>query len=154
MATPHVTGVAALIWSAYPSKTNAQVRKALEATAMDLGTAGRDNYYGYGLVQAKAALDYLKNAPVDTTPPVISNVASAKTTNGGGFQITWTTNELSNSEVKFTAPITQTFTNASMVTSHKMTFSGTKRVRYTYYVSSTDAAGNKAPFKGPYYHQN
>jgi hypothetical protein len=34
------------------------VRNALEKSAQDLGAAGRDNYYGHGLVQAKAALDY------------------------------------------------------------------------------------------------
>jgi subtilisin family serine protease len=154
MATPHVSAVAALIWSADPNKTNVQVRKALEATALDLGTPGRDNYYGYGLVQAKAALAYLQNPPPsDTTPPVITSVASAKTNSSGGFQITWTTNELSNSEVRFTAPVAQTFTNASLVTSHKMTFTGSKKKKYTYYVSSTDAAGNTTS-KGPYNHQN
>jgi serine protease len=59
MATPHVSGVAALIWSVNPAWTNAQIRQALESTAQDLGTAGRDNSYGHGLVQAKAALDLL-----------------------------------------------------------------------------------------------
>ncbi len=59
MATPHVSAVAALVWSANPSWTNVQIRDALAATAEDLGTAGRDVYYGYGLVRAKAALDYL-----------------------------------------------------------------------------------------------
>ncbi|MBN1206885.1 MAG: S8 family serine peptidase [Myxococcaceae bacterium] len=62
MATPHVSGVAALIWSVNPAWTNAQIRQALESTAEDLGTAGRDNSYGYGLVQAKAALDFLKGS--------------------------------------------------------------------------------------------
>jgi serine protease len=60
MATPHVSAVAALIWSYKPTWTNLQIREALEKTAEDRGTAGRDNYYGYGIVQAKAALDYLK----------------------------------------------------------------------------------------------
>jgi len=59
MATPHVSAVAALIWSADTTATNAEVRAALTATALDLGAAGRDVYYGYGLVQAKDALDYL-----------------------------------------------------------------------------------------------
>lgn len=59
MATPHVAGVAALVWSYYPSCTASQIRSALTATAKDLGTAGRDNYYGYGLVQAQDAVDYL-----------------------------------------------------------------------------------------------
>ena len=59
MATPHVSGIAALIWSRFPTKTNLQVRTALEATAEDLGAAGRDNSFGNGLVRAKAAHDYL-----------------------------------------------------------------------------------------------
>jgi subtilisin family serine protease len=58
-ATPHVAGVAALVWSKYPKKKNTDVRTALTATAKDLGPAGKDPFYGYGLVQAKAALDYL-----------------------------------------------------------------------------------------------
>jgi subtilisin family serine protease len=61
MATPHVSGVAALVWSHDTSWTNQEVRDALNATAEDLGTAGRDNAYGYGLVQAAAALDFLVN---------------------------------------------------------------------------------------------
>ncbi len=56
MATPHVTGVAALIWSARPSLTAAEVRQVLQSTAKDLGAAGRDRDYGFGLVQAHAAL--------------------------------------------------------------------------------------------------
>jgi len=63
MATPHVSGVAALVWSNAPTKTNAALRAALQATAEDLGPVGRDNAYGYGLVRAKAALDYLNGAP-------------------------------------------------------------------------------------------
>ena len=59
MATPHVSGVAALVWSCNPSWTNKQIRTALTATAEDLGAAGRDNSYGFGLVQAQAALAYL-----------------------------------------------------------------------------------------------
>ncbi|UAA40451.1 S8 family serine peptidase [Paraneptunicella aestuarii] len=59
MATPHVTGVAALAWSVNPTCTAAEVRNALKQTALDLNAAGRDNYTGYGLVQAKAASDYM-----------------------------------------------------------------------------------------------
>ena len=59
MASPHVAGVAALVWSANPGWTNAQIREALAATAEDLGAAGRDNSFGWGLVRAQAALDYL-----------------------------------------------------------------------------------------------
>ena len=56
MATPHVSAVAALIWSCNTAKTNHQIRSALTGTALDKGAAGRDNSYGFGIVQAKAAL--------------------------------------------------------------------------------------------------
>jgi subtilisin family serine protease len=56
MATPHVSGVAALVWGEKSSCTNAQVRSALTGSAQDLGAAGRDVYFGYGLVQAQAAI--------------------------------------------------------------------------------------------------
>lgn len=55
MATPHVSGVAALAWSADPSLSNASIRSILQGTALDLGAAGRDAEYGFGLVQADAA---------------------------------------------------------------------------------------------------
>jgi subtilisin family serine protease len=58
MATPHVAAVAALVWSYNTSWTNLRVRNALEKSAEDRGAAGRDNYYGWGIVRAKAALDY------------------------------------------------------------------------------------------------
>lgn len=59
MATPHVSAVAALIWSWNPSLTNIQIREAMVASALDLGIEGRDDYYGYGLVQAYDAWVYL-----------------------------------------------------------------------------------------------
>lgn len=59
MATPHVSGAAAIIWSANPSATNQQVRNAMTSTALDLGAAGRDIYYGYGLVQTFDATEAL-----------------------------------------------------------------------------------------------
>jgi serine protease len=65
MATPHVSGVAALVWSCFPALSNDNVRQLLDATAKDLGAAGRDSSYGYGLVQAKPAVQYLANHGVN-----------------------------------------------------------------------------------------
>ncbi|QBG37368.1 S8 family serine peptidase [Litorilituus sediminis] len=59
MASPHVAGVAALVWSHHPSCSNVEIRNVLNATAEDLGSAGRDVKFGYGLVQTKAAIDYI-----------------------------------------------------------------------------------------------
>ena len=60
MATAHVSGVATKIWAARPACTHTQIRRALQQSALDLGTiVGRDDEYGHGLVQAEAAFDYL-----------------------------------------------------------------------------------------------
>ncbi|MEN3278121.1 MAG: hypothetical protein V7631_3911, partial [Massilia sp.] len=61
MATPHVSAVAALVWSYFPTCTATQIRASLGKSAQDLGTAGRDTKYGFGLVQAKAAHDRIKS---------------------------------------------------------------------------------------------
>ncbi|HYO77191.1 MAG TPA: Ig-like domain-containing protein, partial [Thermoanaerobaculia bacterium] len=93
----------------------------------------------------------VNNAAGDVTAPVVTNVASRRTS-GSSFAISWTTNEASDSAVSFDSQATWT-TNASMVTSHSMTFRGTKGVKYTYYVRSKDAAGNTT-ISGPFTHQN
>ncbi len=59
MATPHVAGAAALVWSQDTSCSNAEIRTALDSTTLDLGSAGRDAAYGYGLVQASDAAAFL-----------------------------------------------------------------------------------------------
>lgn len=56
MATPFVSGSAALVWSKNIDLDNKQVRYILDSTAIDLGTRGRDSYYGYGKVNANGAL--------------------------------------------------------------------------------------------------
>lgn len=57
MASPHAAGVAALIWSYNPNLIANDVRVALRSTATDLGPAGKDPAFGYGLVNAQAALN-------------------------------------------------------------------------------------------------
>ncbi|MEO6003224.1 MAG: S8 family serine peptidase [Opitutus sp.] len=146
MATPHVSGVAALIWSKYPGATNAQVRQALDGSAEDLGAVGRDPSYGVGLVQANNALAALAAlnpaAPGDKTPPVISGL-TARSTNSknGSFEITWTTNEASSSDVTLAGT---TSLASQPVTNHVRTFRGSRGATYWYSVFSKDAAGNTA----------
>lgn len=52
----YVSGVAGLVASANPSLTNQEIRDILNATAIDLGTPGWDQYYGNGLVNAYRAV--------------------------------------------------------------------------------------------------
>ncbi len=62
MATPHVAGVAALLWNQPGAEAcnKDDIRAAMENTALDLGAPGRDNAYGHGLVQAAAAFASLR----------------------------------------------------------------------------------------------
>lgn len=78
MASPHVAGTAALVVSAGVTdingngRVNDEVRQILDSTARDLGAAGRDTWYGFGLVDAAAAV-------AATGPPVPSVTVSVTT---------------------------------------------------------------------------
>ena len=79
MSSPHVAGVAALVWSHFPNKTARQIRQALESTAQDLGSAGRDDSFGHGLVRADLAYNFLTiktPTPVSTPAPISSPTPS------------------------------------------------------------------------------
>jgi subtilisin family serine protease len=56
MATPFVSGVAALALSAKPGLGNAELKRILEATSRDLLFSGFDFSTGYGLVDAASAV--------------------------------------------------------------------------------------------------
>ncbi len=56
MATPLVTGAAALILSIDPAKTPWQIRTILQQSANDLGAPGYDTYYGSGELNVYRAL--------------------------------------------------------------------------------------------------
>jgi len=58
MASPHVAGVAALVKSVHPEYGPDEIRQVLQDTAQDLGAPGWDERYGYGLVDAYAAVSY------------------------------------------------------------------------------------------------
>jgi len=67
MATPHVAGVAALAKSSNPSWTNVQIRNELKNTAEDLGPAGWDDDFGYGLVDARLSGQVEPGVDIDVT---------------------------------------------------------------------------------------
>jgi len=58
-ATPITAGVVALMLSVEPDLTSHEVRHFLTRSARDLGQPGKDNYYGWGRVDARAALDMI-----------------------------------------------------------------------------------------------
>ena len=69
MACPHVTGVAGLVWSHFPDCKPMQIRYALSRTAVPSGNQSRCNVnYGHGVVDAKAAYDFLEAHPCNSWP--------------------------------------------------------------------------------------
>jgi hypothetical protein len=73
-SSPITAGVVALMMSAKPSLPNTQIESLLYSTAVDLGAPGRDIYYGYGRVNAGAAVQAAAStvSNVDTQPPSAS----------------------------------------------------------------------------------
>ncbi len=80
MASPHVAGTGALVIAAGITDANGdgnindEVRQVLDSTALDLGDSLRDAQYGYGLVQAAAA--------VEAVAPVATGTIDGKVTDG------------------------------------------------------------------------
>ncbi len=72
MACPQVSGVAALVFALNPSLTANQVRAIIGASAIDMGSTGRDEYFGFGLVNAYRALQLaqtLQRGTIKTAEP-------------------------------------------------------------------------------------
>lgn len=92
MSAPHVTGVVAMMYSVNPNLTPAQVKQILSDTAIDLGPSGRDDKFGYGIVNLPAALAAsgggsqpsqtpvpTGNTDISTTPPPPASITVAPT---------------------------------------------------------------------------
>lgn len=83
MAAPHVSGAAALVWSVSLSLTNQQVRDILDQSAYDLGSAGRDTYFGYGKVNAQLSVSTAKETATSNPDFALSSSPSIVTINKG-----------------------------------------------------------------------
>ncbi len=101
MAAPHVTGVAALIFSSnFPDvngdgiRDNKDVRQIIDNTAFDAGIPGKDNIYGYGIVDASNALlgisAYSNSAGTDADLSVTEDDGVSEIIAGDGNTYTYT----------------------------------------------------------------
>ncbi len=103
MATPHVSGLAALIWSVNPNLTPDEVESIIESTAVDLGEPGRDDEFGHGRIDVTAAVmtttHYLQVEPDslyflvcdDSVPPFgkITNPSTSYSTWSATAAVPW-----------------------------------------------------------------
>ena len=89
-AAPYVSAIAAKIWAARPQCTNEQVREALIKSALPItdqaNTKIPNNHYGYGLVQAVDAYNYIMDNfdwPCGGTPPTPNPTLSPSSSPSG-----------------------------------------------------------------------
>jgi subtilisin family serine protease len=95
-ATPHTCGTVALVLSANPNLTPAEVSMILQTTAVEKGAAGKDNRYGAGRIDAyEAYLLAVAMIPVELSSftasanenSVTLNWSTATETNNFGFSV-------------------------------------------------------------------
>ena len=77
MATPHVSGVAALLVAHGNAQNPSEIRSALESTAQDLGSIGWDPMFGNGFLNASAALEWTSDSAISPPDPPLSTPPSS-----------------------------------------------------------------------------
>lgn len=72
MSTAFVSGLAAILRGLPNYSSPDQIAGALESSALDLGTTGRDDLFGFGLIQADAAITDFQATPTPTSTPTLT----------------------------------------------------------------------------------
>jgi subtilase-type serine protease len=91
MAAPHVTGALGLLFERFPYLSSAQVRDVLLTTATDLGAAGVDDVYGWGLMNLASAIEGYGMLRVDTDVVMNQKAGGLKVWEGDAWD-DWTNN--------------------------------------------------------------
>ncbi len=167
MAAPYVSGNLALIMDAFPDLSAAEVRAKLRETAFDLGAAGKDPLYGYGLIQAPAAgsgtiPDPEPEPDPDPEPPVVRETLTVITTDKSSYtrgQSVYITVKVTDTEntvipgaaVKITVkPVYGTTTTLNGTTNGEGIFTAVYTTRFysfrgTYTITATSTYGDYTP---------
>jgi len=136
MASPYVAGVLALYKEAYPNYSATQLETLLKENAIDLGTVGKDNLYGYGLVQSPT-VQGTAEVPVAPATPL-----NFKTTDVAinSISLSWDASDNAKSyELKRNGVTIYSGSNTSFVDSKL-----TQGTTYTYTVVAKNIGGNSA----------
>ena len=99
-AAPHTAGAMALLMNAFPGVSIGDLEVALTQSAQDLGVAGADNSYGYGLVNASAAYQTLFARL--GSPPAITSTPAATATQGLSYAYKVTASDPDGGPLSFT----------------------------------------------------
>lgn len=145
MATPHVVGTFALLKEANPNMDAVELRELMHARTLDLGPAGRDDKYGYGLVDGYIEPPPIPEPePITPTPPETPQDIIAIVTNGVVY-VTWDANteaDLAGYNLYFDTGKH----NTELIKSNNITIEGlTKGRSYYIYLTAVDNEGSESP---------
>jgi 6-phosphogluconolactonase (cycloisomerase 2 family) len=143
-AAPHVGAIAALLKSANPSLTPAQVRAALTSTAIDIEDAGVDRDSGAGIVMAFEALQSI--GAVASANLQTGTVAATETGGNGNTFIEPGENATLNVQLLNTGPVGATGVSAVLTTTTPGITITTGASAYANLPATTGAAINATPF--------
>jgi thermitase len=156
-SSPIVAGVVAAMLSANPNLSNTQVDQILKSTAVDLGTAGEDVYYGAGRVDALAAVQLaLATIAIDNINPTvqITNVLGGSTLRDSIVVNTTATDNNSVSKVVLKLGNTVVGTETVVPYSFVLDTTGYSNGSYNLSATAYDQAGNAAISTVPVYLAN
>ncbi len=139
-AAPFVAGLAALVWSANPSLTVAQVRQVIETSAVDLGAAGKDQAFGWGRINAQAAVAQVAVPGIPTLYDISNPTASGSFTVDWSDAINATSYQLQESTSATFITINQTYTP----TASQQAIAGKTEGVWYYRVRAGNAVGESA----------
>jgi thermitase len=145
-SAPIVAGAAALLFSANPQLTPAQVTSLLELNADDLGPAGRDPQYGWGRLNIAQAMAAAGVPPPDSQPPAvaISSPTAGSTVSGAIAVQTGASDNVGVVSVTLKLDGTQICSFTAAPYSCSLNTASISNGQHVLAATASDAAGNSA----------
>lgn len=167
-ACPLAAGLCGLVWSRDPSLTPAQVESILRASCTDLGAPGTDDLFGFGRIDAAAALSLASGGAGgggggtgggsgggdggngDTTPPAVPTSLAVTAAGSASITLAWAPNadsDLAGYSVRRSLSPTDGFGDITSAPIASTTFTDravAAGTRYYYAVRAVDHAGNQS----------